>query len=688
MSGFEASDSKQEVSFDVADLFAFLWQKKIPIVLTIVVLVSTGYYYVKKLPKMYMATSTLLLDDNSGNVSFTGLAALAGRSPSKMDTHIEFIRSKQFVRSVVESLDLHLEKEFFPLIGGSVGSPDIDHAVEVVVEDLTLNHLNETDMLKVSFVSKTPELAARVVNQIGPMFFAFQSEKSRERAEIASRWLNSQVEEIQGTLTQAETNLQAFLEENQLVDLNSQLALVQSEITTLMRERLFNEKIVTDLRSIVAQANRDIDDTGKLLGIPKIANNTVIIELRKRILEQQQLLGEISKRYKHKHYRFITATEQLQALQLELSDALQQSLVSLKREYQVVLQRQKMLTDKLNEAQSQHSNLGRLEIELTKLRRELESNQKLYEAFLSRLQETELLKDIEQQGNYSVIDYAAVPKRPFKPNVPLSLVVIGLLSSVLSVGFWLVMHLLSDKRSKIRQVLRAANLPVLAELPKPSKKHLKSKSENIFDERQQFYAFSEAIRSLRTALLVNKSEEENRIIAVTRISVKQNKSDLVIQLADSFSRMEKTLLIDADLRSPTIPKIFKLDPKRPGLTSLLSRQAKISECIFRPKNSPVQILLGGPIPADPLVFLSKQRFAGFVDKLSILNERVVIDLPPINAFSDAIVVSKLAHAVILECDVESITIEELKIGIQKLQEAGSPLQGVVLTNVKSKRKYK
>ncbi|GAA0860175.1 polysaccharide biosynthesis tyrosine autokinase [Aliiglaciecola litoralis] len=690
MSNVEEYEKQQEVSFDVADLFSFLWQKKFHIMLTVTILVSVGFYYVKKIPKTYLASSTLLLDDRSGGVNLTGLAALTGRGPSKMDTHIEFIRSKQFITSVVQSMDLHKEPEFIPEFGSSAGKPDLAHAVDVVIEDLSLSHLNETDMLKVSFVSKSPEIAARLVNQIGPMFFAFQSVKSRERAEIASRWLNSQVDAIQGTLTESETKLQQFLEENELVDLASQLGLVQSEISTLMREQLLNDKVVNEVKSVVNQANKVIDKPELLMGIPQIANSTVIIEMRKRIMEQERLLSEISKRYKHKHYRHITAVSQLKEIKLELANALQQAVESLKREYEVLLERKASLEASLVEAKKQHSKLGRLEITLTKLKRELESNQKLYEAFLSRLQETELLKDIEQQGNYAVIDYAAVPKRPFKPNVGLSLIVIVLLSTVFSTGVWLIVHLLSDKRSKVRQLLRSLDVPVLAEFPKLNKKQQNLSSETLFDDRKQYFAYSESVRSLRTVLLVNKSDEqdENRIIAVTRVSAEQKKSGLVVQLADSFSRLEKTLLIDADLRSPSIAKMFKLPNEKAGLTSLLSRRARLSECIYRPANTPLLVMTGGPVPADPLVYLAKQRFASFIEKLSIINERLVIDLPAINAYSDALVVSKLANAVVLECDIENIVVEELLMSVQRLQESGCPLMGVVLTNVKSKRKYK
>lgn len=103
---------KEEVSFDIADLFAFLWLRKFSIAITVVVLVSFGYSYLKSLPKQYAASSTLLLSEDSSTISLSGLSALTGKNPSAMDTHIEFIRSRNFLTEIVEENKLQFEKEF------------------------------------------------------------------------------------------------------------------------------------------------------------------------------------------------------------------------------------------------------------------------------------------------------------------------------------------------------------------------------------------------------------------------------------------------------------------------------------------------------------------------------------------------------------------------------------------------
>lgn len=688
MANVEEYEKSQEISFDIADLFSFLWQKKLPILITIALLVSGGFWYVKQLPKLYLASSTLLLDDKTSNVGLPGLAALTGGSPNKMDTHIQFIRSKKFIQEVVEKLALQTEPEFYPLRGPLAGKPDIEHTIEVVLEDLTLSHINGTDMLKVSFVSKTPRIAATIVDQIGPSFFAFQAEKNRERAEQASQWLNTQVDDIQAALTLSEQNLQQFFEQHQLVDLDSQIRLVQSEVSALMREQLINNKALGSLKYTTELTKKYQQDTPALLGIPWILNNPMVTDLRRKILEQEQVLTEISKRYKYKHHKYIAAKSTLDGLNKELTQLLKQLVLSLLQEYEILQAEETELAAKLSKAHEKLSAYGRLEIELTKLKRDLESNQKMYEAFLTRLQETELLKDMEQQSNYAVIDYATVPKRAYKPNVPLSMIVITLLSSLLSVGFWLVIHLLSDSRNRIRQILRRVDVSVLAEIPKRRKFKDGDTIAHLSDVKSQQFAFSEAIRSLRTAVLVNAPDKEIRVIAVSSASDKKSNSGLSIALADSLGRMDKTLLIEADLRTPTISKSFGLPKNHVGLTSLLSRQAKLSDCLHRSSHTPLTLLPAGPAPTDPLIYLTKTRFATFVKKLAIFYDRVVIDVPPINAFSDALVVAKSIDGIILECNLDNASVDSVLESIQRLHDAGAPLLGVVLTNVKSKRKYR
>lgn len=681
MNSINANNNEQEISFDLADLFSFLWQKKLRIIFSVSILVVTGYYFVSNLPKQYIATSTLLLSDQLSSVNIVGLGALAGQNASQMNTYMEIIRSRNFIRDVADKLNLKKEPEFYPNTSARI--PSLEHTTEVIIEDLKLNHLNNTDMLKVSFVSKKPEVAAKVVNEIGAMFFELQLKEKRTKAETSMKWLNDQVSQLGEVLAESESKLQLFLEENGLVDLLSQLKLAQSEIATLMSEQIKNDRVVNNLHSIIEQIESQEGKNDSLLGIDKIASNASVRELVGRIINQKQVLSKISKRYKYKHYQHISASSQLQALQENLDEALKQSVNNLNREYKLELERQSTLVAKLYKAKLEHTKLGRLEVQLTRLERERESNQKLYEVFLGRLQENEIIKDIEQHGNFSVIDYAVIPTRPFKPNVALSVIVIFILSTLASVIFWLILHLVADKKTRFIGVLRNQNIALLGELPKPEKVKKSLEKDPLVRTRAPSKAeveYSEAVRSLRSELMIRSDDTPIHTLLLTSVLQSKRRSKLAIELAESFSGLDKSILIDTDLRNPHIGIEFGFEQLTPGLTNFISRRCKFSDAIVREKGSQLSVMPSGPIPNDPLVYLTKPRFGGFIKRIGQLFERAVIETPAVNEFGDALVVSKFVDAVVLLCDLEKTEIGDLKDAIQNLQYAGAPLLGVVFEN--------
>ena len=186
-------------------------------------------------------------------------------------------------------------------------------------------------------------------------------------------------------------------------------------------------------------------------------------------------------------------------------------------------------------------------------------------------------------------------------------------------------------------------------------------------------------------MLVKNNQRKNAVIAVTSIGEQDGKSEISSSLADSFSRMEKTLLIDVDLRQPAIGPMFDIDPKLPGLTSFLGKKSSFTQCIHSVHSSPLMLMPSGPIPTDPLAYISKPRFAAFLHKLRNYYERVVIETPPINTVSDAIAVGKFVDGVIIVCDVEKNESADLLLALQRVHEAELPVLGVVFNRVKDLR---
>lgn len=678
--------NQQQVAFDLGDLFAFLWQKKIRLVLTALTLTAVGGYYIIHMPKFYTASSTLLLGSSDNTISLpSSVAGFAGGGDSQMDTYIEFMRSRQFVEKVVLDMELHLTNEYQPAKAFGTEREQIEYSIAFFLRNLTLTQVGETDMLKVSYESRTPRQASAIVNYLGPAFFGFYTEKSQKKADDASVWLNTQLKSLEERLAGAEINLQEFMRENRLIDVKSQIELARTEISALMAEKLLNDKQLAGVEATVAQVRLSQNKVPALMQIPWFLQNPLVVDMRSKIVTQEQVLAELSERYKSKHHRYIAADTTLKTLRSELETLLLNLIAGLDQEFNTLKARSTRLENQIDTIKAEHSELGKHELQLARLRREVDSTQKLYEVFLSRLQETEILKDLGSAEDFSVINTASDPKVPSRPKVAILLVVLGIFSGFISIGVWLAVHLISDRHTRHRQLLTKMGVPILAEVPR-LKKSLGSYSvAELMEQGQKNYQFAEAIRSLRTSVMMQNAEKETRIIVVTGITSGDGKSSLGISLAQSFAKLEKALLLDSDLRSPSIGKAFGLDMYHPGITELLAGQSRFSDCLHKVEQSQLSVMPSGKQPADPIVYISKPRFASIIKKLGILYERLVIQGPSVNAFSDSLVLSKYVDGVVLVCDSERTETADLLEGIQRLQVSGAPLLGVVFNRVKGLR---
>lgn len=686
----QESRTPQVVSFDLADLFASLWQKKFRIVFTAAALIGIGFYYINAMPKRYMADAILMMGSSQPMLALpTSVSSLAG-GDSKLDTYIEFMRSKQFAELIVEEMQLYKKTEFLPKEVSRVDYSPIEFAANLLLKNLSIRKLSNTEMLKLTYESLDPETAAEVVNFMGPAFFKFYTERDQQKADNKSQWLNSQLSELQQTLADSENYLQQFLQDNQLIDIASQIELAKTEIGALLQQKLQVDRALSEAQVTLQQVRKAGDDPLLRSRIPALQSNPMFREIEGRLVQQQQIMAEVSKRYKYKHHKHIAASSVLASLQQEKQQVIERLIFAFNEEHKALSARMVELQQQIETVRGEHSQLGKHDIQLSRLRRDIQAKQRLYEAFLARLQETEILKDLDSNEEFAVVDKAAIPKYPAKPRKVLLMGVVSLLSVICSVTLWLTLHLVSDRRTRYQQILQKLDVPVLAEVPKLGKKKLSKQKQgdtqdNALTESADGLIYSEAIRSLRTSVMVRSDRDQTRIIALAGIKHSEHIAELAISLSESFSKLEKALLVDTDLRNPAIAKAFALNTRHPGITNFIERKASFTSCLHRESGSNLTIMPSGPTPADPIVYLSKARFAGFIKKLGVFYERLILQAPPVNTYSDALIVSKLVDGVILVIDLESTESDELIEAIHRLREAGAPLLGVVLNRVKNIR---
>jgi receptor protein-tyrosine kinase len=674
-----------KVSFGLADLVSFIWRQKIRIVLSSTAIVFAGIYYISGLPLIYSASSRIVLGDDEPSFSLPSMVSDFGYGGETiLDTYIEFIRSRQFIGGVVDEMDLSNAQGFsYP---GMSLSPDErrEYAIDVVLGGLSLNKIGETYLMRITFDSTDPKLAAEIANFVGPAFFEYYEKINVEKANDTSKFLNEQLAGLQNKLVTAENSLQAYIEDNQLIGANSQIEFARAEILILLEEKLAIEKALATVKAALFQIDSAADNTEKLKQVDYIIKHPMMVNIRSNLLAKRQTFSQLSKRYKSKHHRYIAALAAVEKLEGEEQQLIEQLIAGLRQNISTYEQRLKSLSFQRNKAESKHSELSRYELQLTKLRREIDSTQTLYEVFVSRLQETQMLKDLGKTNQFSVVDYASIPIYPSKPRKLMLLVVVCLFAVVFSSGLWLLLHLISDKQTRLRNLLINLDVNLLAQVPKYKK--VKQKKGVIGVARNdKNTGYSDSIRSLRAEITFGAGDTPIRSIAVARVKSGKLKSSIGIDLAESFGHLDKSILVDADMRQPYVGKEYGMEQLKPGLTNFIGRKFSFSDSHYREKGSQLSVMPTGAVPSDPLLYLSKPRFAGFIKKLSVIYEHVILEAPEVNLYSDIMVIAKLVDGIVLLCDLETTDSPELLEALQRLKESRAPLLGVVFENAKHVR---
>ncbi|MFC5703560.1 CpsD/CapB family tyrosine-protein kinase [Cohnella faecalis] len=193
---------------------------------------------------------------------------------------------------------------------------------------------------------------------------------------------------------------------------------------------------------------------------------------------------------------------------------------------------------------------------------------------------------------------------------------------------------------------------------------------------------SEAYRNLRTNIQFSAIDEQVRTIMVTSAGPGEGKSTTSCNLAATYAQTEqKVLLIDADLRKPTVHHTFGCS-NRFGLTHVLTNQCQYKEVILESYVPNLSILPAGAIPPNPSELLASNRMRAFIDEIKKEFDIIIIDSPPVIAVTDAQIVATRCDGVVLVVDYGNVKIAQAQKAKEKLEHVNARILGVVMNNVK------
>jgi len=651
---------------------------------------------------IYRSTVTLMIEsDKAKVVTIDDVYSGVSQNREYFQTQVEIIKSREVAIRAIQKAQLWETEEFDPRPKGesiltnflvSIGLKADPEAIEwndesmaeaiypafvsrVIIEPVRLSQL-----AKISFESSSPGLAAKVANALALTYIESDMDARYKVTQDASTWIQQRLASLREKLEESERTLQAYREKAGIVDMKnvgqSGAGQQMMEVTSRLVEARLRRAEAENAYNQVKSAKK----SGDLTSLPAVIRNPIVADALRQESQAERQLAELTQRYGTEHPKYMQAEGELKSARENLKRQVETVVASITQEYEVNKGTERTLEGQMASARGSVQDINRKEFELTVLEREVESNRQIFDMFVKRAKETSISSDL-QTPVARVVDPAVVSINSVKPKKVLIVAVAFFLGIFIATFAALLLERLDNTLKTSEDVEVKLKTPLLAALPLLTDAEMtrQSTARVFIDNPKSLYA--EAIRTARTGVLLSALDIPKRLLLVTSSLPGEGKTTFAINLAIAHAHTKKTLLIDADMRRPAISKGLGLAVGGLGLSNLVSGTAKLGDCVQHLDGSSLAIMSSGSIPPNPVELLLSHRFKDTMDNLLAVYDVIVIDSPPVELVSDALVISSLATGVIYVTKAMSTPWQIARRGLQRIRRADGQVLGVVLNNL-------
>jgi capsular exopolysaccharide synthesis family protein len=688
-------------------------------------------------PREYRATALIQIDRRIG-VSLKGIEDVWLDSFYNMEyypTQYRLLTSRGLAERVVLNLRLDEDAGFNPGAANAVAKPGTaaDDAVVgglagQVLGGLEVNPLRNTQLVEVSYRSRSPELAARVANGVVDAYIDWGIETRTQVVGKASSFYAKQIETLKQEIQDKEAQLQAYSRHADIVSLDpatnvtlKRLEALNQDFITAMSQRINSEARLNELLS----ASND--------RATEILDDKLVADQRSELLEMEREYASKLNVYKPEWPAMVELKAKIDGARRNLvqvtAQALERSRESARADVQLAVRREQSLANELNQAKAENRQLSTAAVEYNILQGEISTRRALLDELLRKQSETDVSSRLQATGesNVRVVDKALVPGGPFRPSLSRSLSMGLGIGFAAGIGLVFLLHYMDRTIKSSEEVERVLQLPVLSVVPdvsqeakgggllgrygygygyghgygahgygtrtyaergatqrgeggKPARRR-GADSEDIHIELLPHFrprlAVAEAYRSLRTALLLS-SAQELKTIVVTSAVPGEGKTSTAGNLAVVLSQLgRRVLLVDGDLRKPRVHEVFKIS-NRVGLVNYLTGSSEIEKIVFRSEIENLYLTPSGPIPPNPSELLASERMREFARFAREKFDMVVFDTAPTLAVADGILLGVLADGVVLCLRAGFVHRRDARVCRDRLMQSEVRVLGAVL----------
>jgi len=570
-------------------------------------------------------------------------------------------------------------------------------AVDVLQSGLSADPIEDTRLLAISFKHSNPQLAAAVANTIANVFIARGRRGKSSAFEETNSWLSTKTRELQAKVQQAEKNLADYTNQREIFSTDGKENLVTGKLSAL-----HSQAMQAEMKRMLSQSLYEEVKKGNVDKLPEAFADPQTIALQGKLNELSTQMAQMRVKLGAEHPKVVELNRQITTIQKQVEDSRTKLADRLKADYERAMRDEQSLNAALNQAKTEAAQQNENNIKFSILRQEVETAKHLYTDFLQKTNQANLQAASQETNSKKtqLVEPALVPASPVGPN-RLRTIMIGLLLSLAAgIGLALFLEFLNNTIKSVEDVTSYLGLPALAIVPALNKKQLQVQTEEstaltpLMASEKAFLqlgrlmvnnnhsAFAEAYRSIRTSILLSSAGTPPRTILVTSSQPGEGKTTTAINTAIALSQLKaRTLIIDADMRRPSMHKVFGL-PHSQGLSTYLSsNEVEVGTLIQKLPLPDLYLLPSGMIPPDPAELVSSGKMKELLEILAPEFQYIIIDSPPMINVSDSIVLSTLADGVIFVVKGGDTKRSIVRRARQELAAVRARVIGVVINNL-------
>ncbi|MGH6945149.1 MAG: GumC family protein [Geminicoccaceae bacterium] len=713
-----------EDRLDFRHLLVVLRRRRTMIVWTVALLTALSAVIAFSLTPRYTGMSQVLIQPRETRVVETQTVwDDAPQDKATIETELKMLESRTFVRSLIKQMGLLSDPEFNgsaaqaaspvrmvkQLLGGllrpttwlpsawasAIGlghqddalsiNPDdpMERATDAVLARLSASQAGESYVLSIRFTSTDPAKSAAIANKVAEFYVEDNLEARQDAIDRAADWLSGRVNQLRDRLIASEGAIAAYRAENQLID-NGGVGLDDQQIGALNHELIIARADRTAKEARLSLVRKLRSRGGTLESVGELMASPVIADLRRQQTELLRQEAQYAQEFGPNHPKTVQLYAEKEKLAARVDQELLNIIGGLENEVSIARIRERTIEENLGQARGQIAVNHQAEVQLRELEREAEANRLLYTTFLNRLKELGEQKDLVQSGA-RVISTSSVPTVPSSPAPPMIIVAGFVGSCMLGTVLALVREGLESGLRHSQQVERLLGVPSLGLVPKLPRLGKERVHEYLLRRTQSAYA--EAVRGVQLALYLSRIDHAPQVILVTSSLPGEGKTTLAMSLAASLAGAgHRTVLVDLDLRRPTVRRRMGLPEEAPGLVEFMLGESTLDQIILtEPTEANLDLITVRRLPASPTDLLTSHKMLAFLRELRGSYKFVVLDSAPLLGITDTRIAALHADAVLMAVQWGKTKEEVAVNGLKALQESRAKIAGAVLTQVNLRR---